>query len=197
MQNFFEDVDASRSKKKVLDSALVLFVEKGFFNTSIPDLVAHSSVSTGSIYHAFKDKEALATELMTLLLDKIDADQSKVLVQYDSPREQYNHMVEWLLQMTLDYPHATQFILYARHREFMPGVPPICSSKPFMMLRSVVEAAQTDGELRQMDIWVASSIAYGGVLRLMQLYLDGMIDTPLMSHREELTEAGWRALKAE
>lgn len=86
MLDFFKDSEATASQKKVLNSALVLFVEKGFFNTSIPDLVKHSGVSTGSIYHAFKDKETLATRLMKLLLDKLETDQANILKKYTVPK---------------------------------------------------------------------------------------------------------------
>ena len=48
------------------------FVKKGFFNTSIPDLVEDSGVSTGSIYHAFKDKQSIAESLMETLLEQIN-----------------------------------------------------------------------------------------------------------------------------
>lgn len=197
MANFFDASDISASKKRILQSALTLFVEKGFFNTSIPDLVEHSGVSTGSIYHAFKDKEALATELMHHLLATIEAEQAEILAEHQTVKARYFALVEWMLRFAETYPDVEQFILYARHKEFMPSVKPICSAKPFMTLRDVILEGQETGVLRQMDVMVASSIAYGSVLRLIQLYLDGVLTTPLMTHFDELTEAAWRALAAE
>ncbi|RUM91445.1 MAG: TetR/AcrR family transcriptional regulator [Thiomicrospira sp.] len=197
MANFFEESDISASKKRILDSALVLFVEKGFFNTSIPDLVAHSGVSTGSIYHAFKDKEHLAMTLMDLLLAKIEADQAALLATYSDCWQRYYHLAKWLFEMTEQFPHVMQFILYARHREFMPTMQPLCSSKPFMTLRSVLEEGQQSGQIRTMDLMVASSIAYGSILRLIQLHLDGLAPESLNEHLDELTRAAWRAIKAD
>lgn len=194
MSNFFESADISVAKKRILNSALILFVQKGFFNTSIPDLVAHSGVSTGSIYHAFKDKETLATELMRNLLETIETEQMTILAQHHAVKARYFALVNWMLHFAERYPDAEQFILYARHKEFMPGLAPICSSKPFMILRDVIQDGQDKGVLRPMDVMVASSIAYGSVLRLIQLSLDGVLTSPLMSHFDELTEAAWRAL---
>jgi len=195
--NFFEESDISASKKRVLNSALVLFVEKGFFNTSIPDLVAHSGVSTGSIYHAFKDKEHLARTLMDLLLAKVEVDQATLLAAHRECWQRYYHLAKWLFEMTETFPHVMQFILYARHREFMPTIQPLCSSKPFMTLRSVLEQGQQLGQIREMDLMVASSIAYGSILRLIQLHLDGLAHEPLQEHLDELTCAAWRAIKAD
>jgi len=194
--NFFESADISQSKKKVLNSALTLFVEKGFFNTSIPDLVRHSGVSTGSIYHAFKDKETLAEELMGLLLDRIEMDQMLILSEYTSPKDQYYQLVKWKFQMAIDYPHFQQFVLYARHREFLPDLLPVCTAKPFMVMRGVVEKAQQVGLLREMDLQAASAIMYGGALQLMKLHLEGVLKTDLMQHLDSVTEAAWSALEA-
>ena len=43
--------------------ALRLFSEKGFFNTSVQDIVAAAGVSVGFIYHNFSDKEGIARAL--------------------------------------------------------------------------------------------------------------------------------------
>lgn len=194
---FFDDTALSRTRQKILNSALVLFVEKGFFNTSIPDLVAHSGVSTGSIYHAFKDKQALASALMAALLEKVEHDQAACLQAPATAQERFFALAKWLLQMAEAHPKVMQFILYARHKEFLPGVQPLCSSKPFLNLRDVIAQGQAAGEVRPMDVMVASALAYGGVLRFIQLFLDGLVQAPLMTHYEELTQSAWRAIKAD
>ena len=57
--------------EQVLGAALNLFTEQGYFNTSIPDIVKASSVSTGSIYHYFQDKEGIARSLYASLVDRM------------------------------------------------------------------------------------------------------------------------------
>ena len=48
------------TRDQVMASALRLFTGQGYFNTSIPDIVKDSGISTGSIYHHFGDKEGIA-----------------------------------------------------------------------------------------------------------------------------------------
>ncbi|BBX03777.1 TetR family transcriptional regulator [Mycolicibacterium moriokaense] len=49
-----------QTRRDLLDAGRKLFVEKGFFNTSIGDLVTTSGVGTrGAFYHHFKDKAEL------------------------------------------------------------------------------------------------------------------------------------------
>ena len=49
-----------QTRRDLIDAGRALFVEKGFFHTSIGDLVAASGVGTrGAFYHHFKDKAEL------------------------------------------------------------------------------------------------------------------------------------------
>ena len=49
-----------QTRRALIDAGRELFVEQGFFNTSIGDLVATSGVGTrGAFYHHFKDKAEL------------------------------------------------------------------------------------------------------------------------------------------
>lgn len=71
--------------KLILDQALLLFIEKGYENTSIQDIINHlGGLSKGAIYHHFKSKEDIFEaacrkigEENTLYYDQIRNDKSK------------------------------------------------------------------------------------------------------------------------
>ncbi len=191
---FLHSSELSNVKLKVLNSALQLFVEKGFFNTSIPDLVRHSGVSTGSIYHSFKDKQSIAELLMHTLLQQVEVEQQQILQQYQSSWDRFYQLSKWMMDTAEHHPHAMQFILNARHKEFMPDTPPICSAKPFMTLRDVIQQGMDEGVLQRMDVMVAAASCYGGVLRLIQLGLDGLLEQPLPSYLDEITQTCWHSI---
>ena len=49
-----------QTRRNLVNAGRALFVEKGYFNTSIGELVATSGVGTrGAFYHHFKDKSEL------------------------------------------------------------------------------------------------------------------------------------------
>ena len=47
----------------ILEAALDLFVERGFYGTSVPSVADKAHVATGTIYHYFASKEALVNSL--------------------------------------------------------------------------------------------------------------------------------------
>lgn len=191
---YITNSNLSAAKLKVINSALQLFMEKGYFNTSIPDLVKHSGVSTGSIYHAFKDKEAIAEALMQALLQQIETEQQSILEQHQSSWERFYALSEWMINTADQHPQVIQFVLNARHKEFLPELPPICSSKPFLTLRDVIKQGIEQGDLVQMDLMVAAASSFGGVMRLIQLGLDGMLEKPLPHYTESITKTCWRSI---
>lgn len=196
MNRFFKN-EQSEIRARALESALRLFAEKGYFNTTIPDLVAHSGVSIGSIYKHFGDKEGVARTLLETLIEEIYQQQHLVLVSHQGAQARYEALARWMCQLTLDYPQVMGFVLYARHQAFLPDSSSICSSKPFMLLRDEMAAGMARGEIRRMDVMVAASVAFGSVLRLMQLHLDGALSKPLMDYLDELLAACWRAIAVE
>ena len=57
--------DASaETKKKILDSAMAEFLEKGFMNASLRTIAANAGLTTGAMYRHFKDKDALFCALV-------------------------------------------------------------------------------------------------------------------------------------
>lgn len=60
-----------RTRRDLVDAGRALFVEKGYFETSISDLVTRSGVGTrGAFYHHFKDK----AELFRAVFEEVERD---------------------------------------------------------------------------------------------------------------------------
>jgi len=55
---------SQRSRAVVLDAALALFSTQGYRATSMREIAEKAGVSTGNVYHHFKDKEAIFLELL-------------------------------------------------------------------------------------------------------------------------------------
>jgi TetR/AcrR family transcriptional regulator, repressor of fatR-cypB operon len=183
-------------KENVLGTALELFSERGYFNTSIHDIRRAAGVSTGAIYHHFRNKEALAEALYRTLLQQIDLEIEEACLGKVGCLDRSRAIIERLFALTRGQPRDMQFILLAQHREYLPGEPPICSSKPFQQMKRVVAEGITNKEVRDMEPWVAATSMFGGALRMMNLYLDGVLERPLDEYVDEVVDCAWRGIKA-
>ena len=183
-------------RDKVLDTALLLFSERGYFNTSVHDIRRASGVSIGAIYHHFQNKETLAQSLFDSLFATMQSEISSACGELEGCLARSRAIIERLFELTLHEPKMMQFILLAQHREFLPEERPICSSEPFQFMRQVVEDGMAAGEVRAMEPWVAATAMFGGALRMMNLQLDGALDRPLPEFLDEVVDCAWRAIRA-
>lgn len=185
---------STQARNQVMSAALQLFASQGFFNTSIPDIVRESGVSTGSIYHHFGDKEGVADSLFNSIVERMEHAIEGIRKSYDTTHDRCKAIMGLLFTITEDEPELMNFMLYAKHREFLPNVAPICSSKPFQLMLSIIADGMPKAEVRMMDETVAAVSVFGGAIRLIQMRLDGVIKPPLHDYWEETWDCAWRAV---
>ncbi|MCL4744027.1 MAG: TetR/AcrR family transcriptional regulator [Burkholderiaceae bacterium] len=184
------------TRQQVLDAVLALFAERGYFATSIQDISRESAVSVGSIYHHFGDKEGIARALYQALSDRMSSRISWISARHASVHDQCRGIVETLFEMTEREPLVMDFMLYAKHKDFLPEEKPICSSRPFELMRTIVAAGMESGEIRRMDVMVASTSLFGGPIRMIVARLDAVLQVPLSRHLDEVWECAWRSVAA-
>lgn len=131
---------------------------------------------------------------MELLVEELYQQELAIIAAQDTTQARYRALVMWMVEFSLDYPEVMSFILYARHKNYLPNFSHICSSKPFMILRDIIQQGMASQEVRPMDVMIAVSLAFGSVLRMVQLHLDGVLEKPLMAYVDELTETAWGAI---
>ncbi len=179
---------------RILTAALDLFVERGFHNVSVHDVQKQANVSIGSIYNHFGGKEGIAKALYYHLMREFEEMIEDVIAEDLSNRERCNKIILQLFEYTESKTHIISFMLHAKHREFLPGEPPICSATPFKAMRSIVQQGMEAGEIRQGEPWVVAAAVFGGAIRMIHLRLDGVIKEPLTRYYDELIECVWQGM---
>jgi AcrR family transcriptional regulator len=76
-----------RRQQKVVVSAAKLFAQRGYDQTSVPDLARELGLATGSLYHYFGSKEQLLIEICDQLMDPL-LDRARELAVHDAPPDQ-------------------------------------------------------------------------------------------------------------
>ncbi|MHB1913543.1 MAG: TetR/AcrR family transcriptional regulator [Acidiferrobacteraceae bacterium] len=188
--------DLPSPREQVLRTALRLFTEQGYFNTSVHDIARMAQVSIGSIYHHFKDKEGIAKALFEQLVTRMGAAFDAIEDAHKTAHDRCHAVVELLFTMTEEEPAVMAYMLHAQHQEFMPGELPVCSSRPFTQMRAMAAAGMDTGEMRRMDPLVAATCLFGGPIRMISLRLDGILKNPLPQYLDEVWSASWRSVTA-
>lgn len=184
----------TKTQDQILSATLLLFTKKGYFNTSIHDIVRESGISVGSVYHHFSDKEGVASALYNNLLERMNAELANIMKLHTSAHDRCRAVIGLLFDITEQEPEVMEFMLYTKHRDFLPDEIPVCSSKPFELMREIVAQGMASGEIRTMDVMVASTCLYGGPIRMITARLDGQLPKQLSTYMDEIWTCSWRAV---
>jgi len=93
------NADGQRTRQAILDAALALFADKGYFGTSLRDVAGAVGVRESALYNYFPGKEAL----FEALLEADSALKSEQLsVLFDTPTLDSRQLLERLAEFTLE-----------------------------------------------------------------------------------------------
>jgi len=189
-----ESLQVGNARQEViLMTALKLFTGRGYFNTSVHDIQRDAGVSIGSIYHHFKNKEAIAKALYDLLVEDMSVAMEEIIRKHATAHDRCRAVVAYLFAATEANPAAMQYMLYAKHREFMPDEKPVCSSRPFELMKQMVVEGIERGEIRDYPPYIAATSIFGGAIRMVYLRLDGVLADALPDVLESVWECAWRS----
>lgn len=164
---------------RILKAALALFTEKGYFNTSIAEIREAAGVSTGTIYHHFKTKEAIAKALLATILKSLEESLEEIWNHTPSVLDRLRKVTELLFSLAEETPQVLRFLLLLRHQEFIKEAPPLFLTPPFRKLRETLAEGIERGELRRLDPDIALACFLGPLFQTIRLRLEGVLAKPL------------------
>lgn len=192
----FYKTSSKNRRDRILHTALKLFHSKGYFKTSVHDIREQADVSIGLVYRYFKNKEEIAQTLFQEISEDVFANIEKIDGQHTNAHDRCRAIMAYYFQLTEDFPELVDFIIFARHKEIMPNAAPICTGKAPTRIRQIIQDGIKNGEIRPLSPAVAGPSLFGGMTRLIQLRLMGMLQEPLPPLLDEMWESAWRAVKA-
>lgn len=100
-QNTIRKPKQARSKQmaeKILDTALRLFCDKGYYSTTTNEIAKEAHISIGSLYAYYQDKDAIFLEILTqyhqrflTIFDLLDNDENRKM--YLENKKEWLHML--------------------------------------------------------------------------------------------------------
>ena len=173
-----------------------LFVERGFHNVSMPDIVRASGVSTGAIYSHFGSKENLIRQIHERTITEFQALFFNRISGRTTTFDKLSAFAELVFETTENDPAMMEYMLFLKHGEILPDVLPICFTAPFQLIKDAVNEGMASGALRRGDTLIVGLSYTGVILRAVELRLSGILSTPLTEIETELIYNAWSAIKA-
>lgn len=174
---------------RILTAALDLFVANGYHKVSVHEIQKLADVSIGSIYNHFGGKDGIAKALYEHIVNEIDELVDGISNEFDSPLIRIKEIIRQLFNHTESHSNIIAFAFYAKHSEFLKEDNVISKTLPFIKIRTIVEAAMEQGELKKIDIDVVMSMIFGGMTRMIQLRLDKVIEAPLSEYYSQFIDS--------
>lgn len=189
--------DSKKQKRQeaILNAALKLITKKGYYSTSVSDIQDACKMSVGTLYIYFKNKESIAITLYSNIENSLYEALCEIENKHDSTHDRCRAAVRHLFETTEKNPDVMQYLLYTKHREFMPVEKTVFASLPFLKLKEWVVEGQVKGEIRVIDPNVAMNAIFGSAIRMIFLRIDGILDDALPLYFEESWDCSWRAVR--
>ncbi len=193
------DLEGLGPRERILVASLKLFVEKGYFNTNVPDISKLSKCSVGSIYHHFLNKEEIASSLYLEGISMFRAALSKAVTPEMNAEQTISSLVTTFLEFSEARPLYSRYIWLARHDEFLnQGL-----TRPTMVgfdelgrkLTKTFKKAIRNEEVVNRSAEVIWSIVFGIPLSFVTDWLDGYTRNTPSQAAPELAKAAVAALK--
>lgn len=182
------------TREKIMVTAQNLFVTKGYFNTSIPDIVKESGISIGSIYHHFQNKQDLAKALYQDTMQSFTKEISKRTQNIKELRLRLYILVHYLYELCDFDPIKMEYMLFIRHTEIDPSHVPVCLAEPFQMVTDWIRKDIEHGIIKGGNPELLAGIFMGGMLKVIELRLRGVLKCTLMDVLAETFEAAYKTL---
>lgn len=145
-------------RRQIFSNALIVFSKKGLSAAKISDIAAVSGFSQGLIYHYFKSKEELFTELINHAFDKLNTACMHLEQLPASPREKIEMAIRELLKGFDQSEDTAGYHLLISQATMSEAVPQKTktiikkqSKLPYEVMERIIRAGQKEGSIKKKD----------------------------------------------
>ena len=143
----------------IIDIALKLFSENGFYSTTIPDIAQKAEMSVGNFYNYFKSKDILAKELVMFISSYIGDHIREINEKEITTEKKIYEIVSMYFDMAENRPEMIEYFLrvYLSNREvFAEGCEGMTCVSPFVTeMMMFFDDGVSKGDLHNQDFFSA------------------------------------------
>lgn len=185
--------DKQRMKRRILQTAMKLFLEEGFGNVSLRRIADKIEYSPAAIYLYFKDKDELLFALHSAGFEELFKRQQEVLKIKEPEKRLWKH-AEIYIRFALENPeyYNLMFIMRSPARKFIRKEDWNVGMRSYEFFRDDVKAAIDAGVLRAKDSNIAAFAMWSQAHGIVSLILR---DRCLMMDQDRLPAVAEEAIR--
>jgi AcrR family transcriptional regulator len=182
-------------REAILEAALHLFVERGFFGTAVPEIADRAGVGAGTIYRYFESKEALVNAIY-----RQEKQHFAHVVLDDFPasaptREQFRLLWIRMAKFATEHTNAFIFLELHHHARYLDAESRALEQRLSALFTSVVTSAQARHELKAGAPRLLMGLVMGAFVGVIRSCVD--VDQPLGEADWKLAEqCVWEAIRS-
>ena len=179
----------------ILDAALDLFVERGFYGTSVPSVADKAGVAAGTIYHYFASKEALVNALYKRWKAAISAEVLREFPFGAPPREQFRTVWERMADFAVSHPKQFAFLELHHHASYLDAESVAIEHQLVGFGVEMIKRAQEVQALKGLTPELLMELSNGAFIGVFRGALEGRL--PMKKETLMLAEqCCWEAIRA-
>lgn len=171
-------VEAGEKYQRILDAAIEVIAENGYFNSPVSAIAARAGVADGTIYLYFKSKDDVLRTAIDATFDRFHEHLSEKFLTMTDPREQLEYIARVHLQsstqdrnmailMQTEMRQSANFIAEFSHKHLVRYI---------QVVREVVRRGQDEGVFRR-------DVSAGLVAHCMFGAIDELLSTAVFTDR--------------
>lgn len=192
--------DREAKRQAILQAAVRVFSEKGYFGARMRDVAAAAQVADGTLYLYFESKEALLTAVLEEFAETFVQEARRDCEGVSDPQKRLQAVLErHLSSFEANRPLATVFQIELRHsRKFLRQIARGQLSRYLDLLRQIVAEGIARGVFRaHLDPRLAARAIFGAVDELVTAWVLSDKPEPLKQRLAPLLEILFFGLCAE
>lgn len=174
--------EANDTERRLLDSALESFSERGYEGASIREIIERAGVTRPVLYYYFKDKEDLFCRLMQKTYEQFNSDMDLVTSTVSGCRQRLQALMENAFRRTEETPQMVRLVLQVFFSGTQQGrifeVTHALEEARFERMQSIMRDGLSSGELAGADA-ESLALAFSGVMDIYLMMKSHVPETPL------------------
>lgn len=195
-------MSAKENKKtSIIENSLKLFSQKGFYNTTIPDIAKAMKMSVGNMYNYFSSKEELAKSAIKYSTNVLAIELKEVNNKPISSKDKIFEFTRRYFTKVKKNPEIIEYFLrvYLSNREvFSEGCEGfLCVGEFVTEVMILLEEGVANKEFRDQDFFAAFGMFMGSLGGFAFLSGEKVLEKDLLQYSDLIAENIYRALKYE